>query len=173
MNNLKVPQIDWKPFVKDDPKLYELSDNGSYLILIEEDNYDGHEMGVWDPNHLYHVDVANPWGSYIDDFWNTENDWDEGQQLKVLAYAELPYAVKVDKLTDIVVDKSVVEQMAEIPVFGKTKSIDSWHTHAGNIKLRNDNEIRQYSYTFETTNPDTAKRIEKFFQGLMDEKIPK
>ena len=42
----------------------------------------------------YNVDIASPYGSYIDDFWDTENDWLEGNQVEVVAYAEFPYGLK-------------------------------------------------------------------------------
>ena len=37
----------------------------------------------------------------FDDFWNTENDWDEGQLLEVLAYTELPYCLSEEDLVEI------------------------------------------------------------------------
>lgn len=38
-----------------------------------------------------------PYGHYLDDFWDTENDWIEGQNnTEVLAYAELGYISKTN-----------------------------------------------------------------------------
>ena len=34
------------------------------------------------------------------DFWDTFNDWDEGQRIEVLAYAELPYCLRECELVD-------------------------------------------------------------------------
>lgn len=38
----------------------------------------------------YHVDSALNWGTYIDDFWDTTNDWHEGQEVHVVAYMPFP-----------------------------------------------------------------------------------
>lgn len=98
------PNIIWKEFDRDDPNLINLSDH-EYLIFIEDDVYDGKPMGKYDPDHEYHVDIATPFGSYLDDFWDTRNDWYEGQNLKVLAYAEIPYGLHIG---DLSVDYSIL-----------------------------------------------------------------
>ena len=93
---LKVPKINWVPFDKDYPPVPgELLDTENYLVLIREDNYDYGE--TW----AYSIDIATPFGSYIDDFWDTDIDWQEGQRVEVVAYARLPYAVDECKLVDI------------------------------------------------------------------------
>ena len=47
------------------------------------------------------MDVARPYGNYIDDFWDTLNDWIEGNNtVQVLAYAELPYGLKEEDLIE-------------------------------------------------------------------------
>lgn len=61
---------------------------------MREDNYDN--GATW----TYHVDIATAYGSYLDDFWNTTNDWDEGQQIEVLCYCELPYGMKEEDLIE-------------------------------------------------------------------------
>lgn len=38
----------------------------------------------------YYVDAARNWGTYIDDFWDTTNDWHEGQEVHVVAYMPFP-----------------------------------------------------------------------------------
>ena len=38
----------------------------------------------------YVVDTAMSWGSYIDDFWDTTNDWIEDKECHVIAWMELP-----------------------------------------------------------------------------------
>lgn len=43
---------------------------------------------------LQYIFAGIPNGSYIDDFWDTENDWLEGNQVEVVAYAEFPYGLK-------------------------------------------------------------------------------
>ena len=63
-----------------------------FLILLREDNYDN--GATW----RYSVDVATPCGSYIDDFWDTVNDWCEGQRVEVVAYARFPSYLKESDL---------------------------------------------------------------------------
>lgn len=48
----------------------------------------------------YSVDFGTPYGSYIDDFWNTSNDWKEGQLVEVVGYAELPYYLNEEDLIE-------------------------------------------------------------------------
>lgn len=38
----------------------------------------------------FHVDVADAFGDEIDNFWDTFNDWKEGQEIHVIAWADLP-----------------------------------------------------------------------------------
>ncbi len=38
----------------------------------------------------YHVDMAASFGSEIDNFWDTCNDWYEGQEVHVIAWTDLP-----------------------------------------------------------------------------------
>lgn len=90
---MKIPNIKWIPFDKSSPPL-ELNWDANYLILLREDNYDNGT--TWS----YSVDIANPYGNYIDDFWDTDNDWCEGQRVEVVAYAELPYSVKETDLKE-------------------------------------------------------------------------
>lgn len=90
---MKVPKIDWIPFDKDNPPT-DLFTGDKCLILLREDNYDN--GATWE----YSVDIADPFGSYLDDFWDTFNDWDEGQRIEVLAYAELPYCLRECELVD-------------------------------------------------------------------------
>lgn len=88
---MKIPYFNWVPFDKNNPPT-GLCLCREYLIFLREDNYD--DGATWN----YSVDIATPYGSYLDNFWDTENDWDEGQKIEVLAYAELPYSVKENDL---------------------------------------------------------------------------
>lgn len=97
---MKVPKIKWKKFTPGDPEILDLCPFTKYLVLIEEGDYDNYPFGVYDEHHSYSVDVATPFGSYLDNFWDTEYDWDEGQGLKVLAYAELPEDIKLYELEE-------------------------------------------------------------------------
>lgn len=48
-----------------------------YLVLIKVGNE-------------YHVDIGYNWGNYIDDFWDTLNDWIEEEECHVIAWAPWP-----------------------------------------------------------------------------------
>ena len=88
-----IPKINWIPFDKSNLPT-NLSSEAEYLIFLREDwTKTGHS---W----RYHVDVAQPYGSYIDNFWNTTNDWYEGQLIEVLAYAEFPYGLQEFELVE-------------------------------------------------------------------------
>ena len=91
---MKVPKINWIPFDNKNPPT-DLNGDSDYLILLREDDYD--EGKTW----RYSVDVASPYGNYIDSFWDTANDWCEGQRVEVVAYAELPYYLKESDLFEI------------------------------------------------------------------------
>lgn len=90
---MKVPVFDWKPFDKDNPPV-DLAEEGIYLILLREDNYNN--GATWH----YSVDVAYPYGSYLDNFWDTTNDWDEGQRIEVLGYTDLPHYLIEEDLVE-------------------------------------------------------------------------
>ena len=81
---MKYPEFNWIPFDKNNPPL-NLCHDETFLVIVREDGYN--DGKTWD----YSVDIATPYGSYIDDFWDTQNDWCEGQRVEVVAYAELPY----------------------------------------------------------------------------------
>ena len=55
---------------------------GSYIIAGKQ-RYPGEP---WE----YFTDVAESHGSYIDDFWDTFNDWIEGQETHVTHWMPLP-----------------------------------------------------------------------------------
>lgn len=90
---VKIPKINWIPFNKDDPPT-NLSNDQTCLVLLREGNYDNGETCI------YHTDIATPFGDYIGDFWDTENDWYEGQLIEVLAYAELPIYLSEEELIE-------------------------------------------------------------------------
>ena len=81
---MKYPEFNWIPFDKNNPPIELLRDE-SYLVIVRKDNYNDGQ--TWN----YSVDMATAFGSYIDDFWDTQNDWCEGQRVEVVAYAVLPY----------------------------------------------------------------------------------
>ena len=43
---------------------------------------------------IYHTDIAEFPGDYIDDIWQTYNDWREGQEVHVIAWMPLPEPYK-------------------------------------------------------------------------------
>lgn len=90
---MKVPKINWVPF--DNKNLpTDLNENADYLVLLREEDYN-------DRGWRYSVDVGNPYGNYIDGFWDTVNDWYEGQRVEVMAYVEFPYYLKESDLFEI------------------------------------------------------------------------
>ena len=83
---MKVPEFDWIPFNEENPPSIPVSVYGDekYIIFFRE------AMRFDDSAWWYHTDIATPNGSYLGNFWDTENDWDEGQKIEVLAYAKFP-----------------------------------------------------------------------------------
>lgn len=96
------PKFNWIPFDKNNPPT-NLCNDTNYLIFLREDDYD--DGATW----TYSVDIATAYGRYLDDFWDTENDWKEGQRVEVLAYAELPYWQKEEDLHSE--EKRVIEDI--------------------------------------------------------------
>lgn len=48
----------------------------------------------------YFVDVASNYGDYIDDYWDTFNDWIEGQETHIIAWTLLPKPYNKDGATE-------------------------------------------------------------------------
>lgn len=93
---MKIPKINWIPFDRNNtPGYIELSPLEDYLVLIRE-NYQYGSGDKW----TYHVDIATPHGEYLDNFWDTRNDWVEGQVVEVVAYAKLPGYLKERDLVE-------------------------------------------------------------------------
>lgn len=90
---MKVPKINWIPLDRDNPPT-DLIGGVEYLILFRDD-YNN------DATWTYHTDYATPYGDYLDNFWNTCNDWDEGQRIEVLAYAAFPRYLKEEDLVEV------------------------------------------------------------------------
>lgn len=82
--NGMCPYFEWIQFDKNNPPS-GLSIDTEYLVILREDEYNN--GATW----RYSVDIATPYGDYIDNFWDTNNDWCEGQRVEVVAYCELPY----------------------------------------------------------------------------------
>lgn len=90
---MKIPKINWIPFNRDNPPM-NLDADANYLVLLKNDEWSHGKH--W----MYHVDIASPYGSYIDDFWCTENDWLEGNEVHVVGYAEFPYGIREEDLIE-------------------------------------------------------------------------
>lgn len=69
---------DWIPC---SDKLPEIG--GSYIVsgIIKE-------QGRKELDHF--VDVASNYGDYIDNYWDTFHDWNEGQEIHITAWRPLP-----------------------------------------------------------------------------------
>lgn len=100
MNKL-FPKINWISFDKNNPPK-DIPPDTECLIFLREKYAE-----EWE----YSVDIAIPYGKYLDDFWNTNVDWKEGQNVEVLAYAQLPYAQKESEL--IKVETTVTDAIDE------------------------------------------------------------
>lgn len=90
---MKIPKIHWIEFNMKSPPI-GLYEEETFLVLIKE----------YDPFYkcyIYSIDIATPNGSYISGFWDTQNDWDEGQKVEVIAYARFPTFVKEEDLIEV------------------------------------------------------------------------
>jgi hypothetical protein len=74
-------EINWIPCKERLPEMGDI-----YLVLIKQ-KYD------YEKEWNYVVDVASNYGDYIDNYWNTFNDWIEGQETHVIYWAEIPFPI--------------------------------------------------------------------------------
>jgi hypothetical protein len=91
---MNIPKINWIPFDRNNPPA-DLSYDVDYLIVLRERETHG------DKDWRYSIDIARPYGDYIDNFWDTDTDWCEGQPIEVVAYAELPYWKRESELVEV------------------------------------------------------------------------
>lgn len=88
---VKIPLFDWKPFDKKNPPAKLTADETCIVLLRKRRRPDE----PW----TYHVDTATAFGSYIDNFWDTEIAWIEGNNtVEVVSYTHLPVYLKEDDL---------------------------------------------------------------------------
>lgn len=78
VKELSANDLKWHKWPEDQPPLYTLC----YITLKERWS----KHGKWE----YKVDAAMPGGTYLDGFWDTFNDWIEGQECHVIAWASMP-----------------------------------------------------------------------------------
>ena len=92
---MKTPKLNWIPFNPDRPPIDLTDCEDAYLVLIEDKGYPPQY-----PNEPceYYMDVATAYGSYLDNFWDTTNDWNEGNDIHVIAYCGLGDQVKVEEV---------------------------------------------------------------------------
>lgn len=91
------PILDWVMFDYKNPPADLNPDEDSYLILIADYGYQPTEKTIPE----YYTDIATAYGSYLDGFWNTTNDWNEGQILHVVGYCSIGEQVKLEKQIQI------------------------------------------------------------------------
>ena len=75
----------YRPWVPVSERLPD--DINEYLIVIKH-KYECEKKWQYD------VDVATSNGSYLNNFWDTDNDWDEGQEIHVTHWQPLPEPLK-------------------------------------------------------------------------------
>lgn len=73
-----VQIMPWNDVKKGKPEIGD-----SYIVTIRQKYPEEKE---WET----HVDVASNYGTYIDNEWDTFNDWDEGQETHVTHWMEMP-----------------------------------------------------------------------------------
>ena len=61
-----------------------LPEVGDGFLVIVREKWHG------DTDYCYAVDFAHSFGDYIDGFWDTYNDWCEGQEVHITHWAEIP-----------------------------------------------------------------------------------
>ena len=96
---LKIPKINWIPFDENNPPKYLLPES-QYLIVLREDSFDN--GATWS----YSIDYSRPSADCYDpdsagNFWEIVNDWNEGQRVEVVAYAEFPYVTDESELVEV------------------------------------------------------------------------
>lgn len=91
------PVLDWTTFDPGNPPEDLLGND--YLVLIVDYGYSPDDNTIPE----YYIDVAQAYGDYLDNFWDTECDWKEGQVIHVIAYADIGGCVKLEKENDIAV----------------------------------------------------------------------
>lgn len=92
---MKIPKLDWISFNPDNPPVDLDDSEDGYLVLIEDRGYPPHYSN--EPCD-YYMDVATAYGSYLDNFWDTTNDWCEGNDIHVIAYCYLGGQIKVEQI---------------------------------------------------------------------------
>lgn len=60
-----------------------LPEYGDGFLVIVRTKWHG------DTDYCYAVDFAHSFGDYIDGFWDTYNDWCEGQEVHITHWAEI------------------------------------------------------------------------------------
>ena len=70
-------ELTWIPVTTRQPEC------GTYIVTVMQ-------KYTWETGWRYYVDAAYCPGDYIDDHWDTFNDWDEGEETHIIAWMPLP-----------------------------------------------------------------------------------
>lgn len=77
-------EINWIPC---EERMPDTNSCGEFLVIVKEEDI---LTGGWN----YGIDLA--WfGTYIDNFWDTCNDWCEGQEVHITHWAEIEVPKKL------------------------------------------------------------------------------
>lgn len=71
-------------------RLPELEIDEDAVVSVQEYFVTVKEKWPWEEEWKYNTDIAEFPGDYIDDVWQTYNDWKEGQDVHVIAWIPLP-----------------------------------------------------------------------------------
>ena len=58
-----------------------------FLVVVKEKYH-------WEKEWRYHIDTAMNHGDYIDNYWDTRNDWNEGQEVHITHWMPFPRTPK-------------------------------------------------------------------------------
>ena len=61
-----------------------LPEEGDGFLVIVKTKWE------YEKDWSYNVDYATSFGDYVDGFWDTYNDWHEGEEVHITHWAEIP-----------------------------------------------------------------------------------
>lgn len=90
----EIYDIDYEPEPQWIPCKERLPEIGDTYIVT------GVQKDTHEKEWHYFVDVASNYGDYIDDYWDTFNDWIEGQETHIVAWMPLPKPYKMNEVSE-------------------------------------------------------------------------